>query len=442
MACLGALAAGSAGADDGKAVGVALADPFMAYAQEVLGDGPARQARLYWDDGLNYEVPRRLSLPEGELRERVRDALGQPLPSYRLAGKIRLTFQGDGAMFRESGDVPEIADALEVRRLVLATSGELTFGLPIQYSVELELAKDRFFLTELSLGLRGLPWIGSLSLGQFKPYVTLDSATPARSLTFMERAAAVQAFAPDEKAGVQIGNQALEGRFTWRLGWFADSTATDSGDATESPTRVVGRLTWLPVADDASRRLVHLGISGSYIFSPRDEVRYRARPESHLAPYLADTGPIKATNAYVVALEAALVSGPLSLQGEYLQSVVQEGSGPPLQFRGFYLFASWFLTGESRPYDRARGAFGWLTPRRSVGFHDGGLGAWEVAVRYSYLDLDDEAVRGGRMGLTTLALNWYLTRNVRLTANYVATEVMGSGGGWLHALQGRVQLAF
>jgi hypothetical protein len=39
-------------------------------------------------------------------------------------------------------------------------------------------------------------------------------------------------------------------------------------------------------------------------------------------------------------------------------------------------------------------------------------------------------------------LSWYLTRNVRLTANYVATHVMGSGGGWIHALQGRVQLAF
>jgi hypothetical protein len=70
MACLG---------DDGRGAGVALAHPFMAYAQEMLGDGPARQARLYWDDGLNYEVPRRLSLPEGELREHVPDALGQPL---------------------------------------------------------------------------------------------------------------------------------------------------------------------------------------------------------------------------------------------------------------------------------------------------------------------------------------------------------------------------
>jgi phosphate-selective porin OprO and OprP len=442
MVCFGAAAAGRAQADDRPAAGLEAVDPPLTDNQVMLGDGPTRRARLYWDDGLNYEVPRRLALPERELRERVRDALGQPLPPYRLAGKIRLTFQGDAAMFRESPDLPLIADGIEVRRFVLATSGELVFGLPIQYAVELELAKDRFFLTELALGMRGLPWIGSLSIGQFKPYVTLDSATPARSLTFMERAAAVQAFAPEEKAGIQIGNQALEGRLTWKLGWFADSTATDSGDATESPTRVVGRLTWLPVADDASRRLVHLGISGSYIFSSRDEVRYRTRPESHLAPYLADTGPIKADNAYVVALEAALVSGPLSLQGEYLQSVVQEVSGPPLQFRGFYLFASWFLTGESRPYDRARGAFGWLTPRRSVGFHDGGLGAWEVAVRYSYLDLDDGAVGGGRMGLTTLALNWYLTRNVRLSANYVATDVMGSGGGWLHALQGRVQLAF
>jgi hypothetical protein len=131
MVCLGALTAGRAQADDHPAAGLAAVDPPVTYVQEMPGDGPARQARLYWDDGLNYELPRRLSLREGELRERVRDALGQPLPPYRLAGKIRLTFQGDGAMFRESPDLPEIADALEVRRLVLATSGELVFGLPI-----------------------------------------------------------------------------------------------------------------------------------------------------------------------------------------------------------------------------------------------------------------------------------------------------------------------
>jgi phosphate-selective porin len=45
--------------------------------------------------------------------------------------------------------------------------------------------------------------------------------------------------------------------------------------------------------------------------------------------------------------EAALVRGPLSFQGEYFYSTVNQPVGPGLSFSGFYGYASWFLTGDA-----------------------------------------------------------------------------------------------
>jgi phosphate-selective porin len=44
-----------------------------------------------------------------------------------------------------------------------------------------------------------------------------------------------------------------------------------------------------------------------------------------------------------------------------------------LNFGGFYAQASWFLTGESRPYDSTAGDFKRLIPRRNFNFGKGSV---------------------------------------------------------------------
>jgi phosphate-selective porin OprO/OprP len=48
-----------------------------------------------------------------------------------------------------------------------------------------------------------------------------------------------------------------------------------------------------------------------------------------------------------------------------------------------------------------------------------GTGAWEVAYRYSYVDLNDTGINGGQMNQHTIGLNWYLNDNTRLQFNYL-----------------------
>ena len=52
-----------------------------------------------------------------------------------------------------------------------------------------------------------------------------------------------------------------------------------------------------------------------------------------------------------------------------------------------------------------------------------GLGAWEVAARYTYIDLNsgigDTAVQGGIMEGVGLALNWYFNTNLTVNTEWI-----------------------
>ena len=120
-------------------------------------------------------------------------------------------------------------------------------------------------------------------------------------------------------------------------------------------------------------------------------------------------------------------------------------------FRGGYLQLSYFLTGEHRVYDTARGAFGRTHPKAN--FHDGGegLGAWEVAIRFDYIDLDDGAIRGGKGWNVTFGINWLINPNTTIRFNYIYSQINDIGGaapvagrddGRAHVIGFRIQVDF
>ena len=103
------------------------------------------------------------------------------------------------------------------------------------------------------------------------------------------------------------------------------------------------------------------------------------------------------------------------------------------------LQASYFLTGEHRPYKASDGAFTRVKPLKNYS-KDGGQGAWELAARLSYMNLNDGDVSGGRLRDLTLGVNWYLNPNVRTMWNYILADP--SEGGDLNAFLWRLQVAF
>jgi phosphate-selective porin OprO and OprP len=427
-------------------------------AGAVTNAAPAKEKSFQWNfawegwEGLHYDLSRRTQIkdPLAELREKLQGTNAYQvfhLEQLKMTGKFGAKLAVDGAAFITGKEFQGFDDGIEVRRARIYAKGDCILVLPVSYQLEIGYVPDQFYIEESYLSFKNLPWIGELKLGQYQAPMGLDLITSSRDITLMEPAAPLQALAPGVNAGFQIGRPVLEQRATWNFGLFADGMGTDYGDATKDFGRAIMRLTGLPIyhenpGQSDSAKLLHLGLSANILYSANSSVRYQSRPESHLAPYVVDTGDMDADGALVLGAEAAWVNGPFSLQGEYLHSSVREANGQVLSFDGFYGSASWFLTGESRPYDRTEGKFGRVIPKRNFTFSHGG-GAWEIAARYSYVNLDSGDVHGGRLSMLMTGLNWYLHSHVKWRFDYGFGHVSGEQpAGNINIFQTRVEVDF
>jgi phosphate-selective porin OprO/OprP len=404
-------------------------------------------------DGLHLAVSQqtRLENPLAEVRAAVVGAESRPVLGFeelKMTAKIGAKFALDGAAFVTGDEFADFDHGAELRRARIYAKGDCLLVLPVSYQLEIGYIPNEFYVEESYLAFKGLPWIGELKAGQYQAPMGLDVVTSSRDITFMEPAAPLQALAPGVNAGVMLGCPVLEQRATWRFGLFADGVGEDFGDAAQDYGRAIVRFTGLPwyqASPEAAgpARLLHLGLSANILYSASSSVRYRARPESHLAPHVVDTGDLEADGALVVGGEAAWVNGPFSVQGEFLHSWVREADGAVPGFDGVYASASWFLTGESRPYDRTEGMFGRVIPKRNFEFGRGGWGAWEVAARYSFVNLDSADVRGGRLAMLMVGVNWYLHPHVKWRFDCGSGQVSGrSPEGNLTLFETRVEVDF
>ncbi len=128
-----------------------------------------------------------------------------------------------------------------------------------------------------------------------------------------------------------------------------------------------------------------------------------------------------ADDAIAFNVEAVGVYGPAHFMAEYANMEVsrEDSSLPDVTLDAFSVDVGFFITGESKNIDIAKGQYGGIKPKGIVG--KGGIGAWEIALRYEQADYTDEDVIGGEMDLLTVGLNWYVNNTMRFMANYVTT---------------------
>lgn len=167
-------------------------------------------------------------------------------------------------------------------------------------------------------------------------------------------------------------------------------------------------------------------------------VRLRERPENRVDPTrLVDTGSIDADGVTSLGLEAAFQWKQLSLAGEHFWIDVERRASAldDPDFGGWYVQGAWTLTGEPRRYNVQNGGFEPPRVPKPFDMKRGQWGVWELAARYSDLNLDYRAggsgvaapsassLRGGEQRIFTLGLNWYPNNAVRFLANFQRVEV-------------------
>ena len=388
---------------------------------------------VFWKDGLNLESKDKQF-------------------KLKIGGRVHTDFAGfdgdDKLEERLSEDLDE--SGAEVRRARLYMEG--TIHEFLEFKTELDFANSEVALKDVYVGARDIPVIGHTRVGHMKEPFSLEEITGSNDTTFMERGLP-NVFAPLYNVGIMFDNSELDSRITWGVGGFRETDNGGFGFGEKEGWNVSTRVTGLPWYSNEGRRLLHLGFSYSHKFRDEgddDTVRFQQRPEAHLSPVrFVDTGDIPTGGVNLINPEAALVIGPFSIQGEYFHAFVSSDPLDDPDFNGFYVFASYFLTGENRPYKTSRGAFERVRPKQDFNIKHGGYGAWEFAVRYSKIDLNEGSITGGELDDITAGLNWYLNPNVKIMLNYVramledrqledGTEVDGDA----NIFESRFQVAF
>jgi phosphate-selective porin OprO/OprP len=245
---------------------------------------------------------------------------------------------------------------------------------------------------------------------------------------------------------------------TWALGFFWDiGKLEDKDDLIDAFDNAAGynltsRVTTVPWYKDGGAKFLHLGFSYSHQF--RDDtdtdarVEFNTRPESRLTNEIPlDTDKFFADGVDLIGCEAGIVSGPLSFQAEYIRAMTDSKEEEDPDFWGIYVYGSYFLTGERRAYVRSRGTFTPEAPKHGFRPRQAKLGAWEIALRYSHLDLNDESIKGGKEDNFTIGLNWYFTEKYRVMFNYVRANVedranLTADDGSADIFQSRFQISF
>ena len=335
----------------------------------------------------------------------------------------------DGASESLVGDLSAFEGG-EIRGFRLGAAGTLNiFDKPWVYTIFgatnafdkgfNEEALDDFSLFDWRLDV---PFVANsvLSIGKQKEPISGERVQSMLHNHMQERTAVSDALLPSRNVGIVWNGTGALPYSTWAVGVFNDWFDTNK-DIDESSTQYIGRATWAPLRTDDDSSLLHVGIGYRYS-DAKEGFRFSTEPEFNQSSDFVDTGFDTPTGVLLAAnfqtwnAELSWRRGPLWLATEYTRTAVDNPDLANPDFDGFWIGASWVLTGEMRPYNKKSGTFGSVPISKSV--YQGGKGAWDLSARWSSIDLSDGLVEGGEMDVASLGVSWWLTPFFSLGMNY------------------------
>jgi phosphate-selective porin OprO/OprP len=365
-----------------------------------------------------------------------------------IKGEDGWSFKPRGRMLYDFGTVnapDSIVDAglgfaNEARRIRLGASGSIPGGFG--YKLEADFAGNDVELTDAFFTYEdgGL----TMTLGQHNTFQGLEELSSSNDTSFIERAAFTDAFGFERRVGIsgQYGVSDLlfqAGAFTANI----DDLNNDENNAVGFDLRAVA----MPKFGDIQ---THFGASYHYrdLGDTIGSRRYRQRPAVHFTDTrFIDTGNISdAESETSYGLEAAMISGRFHGAAEtHWLKLNRAGNLADPTFFGGSVEAGFFLTDDTRGYKE--GVFKGVKVANPVG--EGGMGAWQINVRYDHLDLTDAGFTGGTQNGYQASLIWTPVDYVRFLLSYsrldysnAAILAAGDGDYSVDSLAGRFQISF
>ena len=402
-----------------------------------------------------------------------------------FTGKDGWSFKPRGRLHLDAGSVSSpgalssatLGDVrTRVRRARLGFEGTVPGGLGYKLEADFANAGVAFGDVLLSYTPQNAPL--TLRIGNFETLNSMEQISSSNYNSFIERSSFNDAFVNARRLGAALAYKSKDDNWRAEVGLFASHSIDSSLD--NNGWLGAARLVYAPKALGGQ---LHLGVNYQYrdfasnisggtstgtgAPSTNQLARYRARPGSQLTDVrFVDTGAFAAHGDQILGLEAMaifkgvyfaseaqwvktraysagdLASGRDAFSGGNLAVVPQGDPG----FFGAYGEIGYFLTGETRGYKRGEGT--WARTKVLNPISKGGIGAFQLAARYEYLDLADDALlngptndfgtgtsslasinsrlgRGGTQSSYLLGLNWYPSDYVRFMVNYGHVRVEG-----------------
>ena len=389
-------------------------------------------------DDFETEINKQTTINVQMTLEKRLNAYGQEVTRVPMNAEMRngiITFESDNQKFKLWTDVRIYIDAAHYFDNInpLTSGTELRRGRFALKSIlwsnwygelDLDFADNDLEVKDAYLQ-RNLTKNSFVRVGNFKQPFSMEETTTSRYLTFMERGLP-NAFTTDRYIGALYSRYgqhyfAAGGIFSQGIDNPARKDQNkDVGD--DEGYGGVARIAYFPINEP--KKLIHIGAAGMWrkpdspeYGDPMNSVRFRQRPETHVSrKKFLDTDYIEHTTDYkLLGFEVATKYGPFSLQSEYIKALVSREAGyENASFDGFYVYGTWIVTGETRPWNAREAEFTQIRPSNSYG-------ALEVAMRYSTVNLNDfnADITGGQGENVTFGVNWYVNTNVKFMLNYI-----------------------
>jgi len=293
--------------------------------------------------------------------------------------------------------------------------------------------------------------------GKFKTPIGLERLQSAADLTFIERGHPTN-LAPSRDFGFMVYGNLVPDVLEYQLGVFNGNQDLGNTDGDDDDSKdIVARVFAQPFRNSDTVALQGLGVGIAGSIGERDGSSSRPILGTYKSPGQQDffryrSGTFADGQHWRLYPQAYWYSGNIGLLAEYAtssQEVSRGANHAELQHHAWQLAASYVLTGEDVNFR------GGVKPSEDFDPGKRGIGAWEISARIGQTDVDDKT-------FTTFAdssaaaskarsygggLNWYLSENLKLMANYDITQFDGGAAGGRdlpdeHALFTRTQFRF
>lgn len=440
LATAGAASAQTAPTPDEAAARIAALEAQLATLQQQVADLKAATAASFKDVRATQSATT-VSIAGGKPTI----ASGDGAYSATLHGVMQL----DAAHYFQDKGLPavigngrDLNNGTNFRRARLGVDGKLAKNF--DYSILLDFGGSGTdgsgVLQELYLQYNYAPF--KVRVGAFAPNLGLEDAASTNGSLFPERPSPAEAARGLAGADRRIALQTQAVGERWILSGAVTGAKIGDGQTFDEQIGYLGRLAGTPFK--GQDWLVHVGVNASVVATPAQTtalsgaypITIQDRPELRVdGQQLIGTGAIDAKNARHYGLELAAQKANLLIQGEYFDYKIDRrnpaaGVSDP-KFTGWYVEGGWVLTGEARKYNAANFAFDAPTIANPFDPKKGKWGAWELAARYSVLDLNHhenaalaaDRVRGGEQTIWTAGLNWFPNSVTKFSIDYLDVDI-------------------